>query len=93
MTIPTHRCAVTPRRSAERGRWFAGSAGTPSIQGALSSDGSALCSPRARSKRNFHAYHFAAVPEPASRKRIGSVLARAAHMQKALCMSVRIPYA
>jgi len=32
----------------------------------------------ARSKRSCHAYHFAAAPEPAPRKRIGSVLARPA---------------
>ena len=53
-----------------------GSAGTPSMQGIPSSNNSTLCSPRARSKRSHHTYHFAPMPEQAPRKRIGSVLVR-----------------
>lgn len=65
--------------AAERAGWSVGSAGTPSMQGNLSSDNSTLGSPRARSKRSHHTYHFAPVPQQAPRKRVGSVLVRELH--------------
>lgn len=53
------------------------------MQGIPSSNNSTLCSPRARSKRSHHTYHFAPMPGQAPRKRIGSVLVRDTQM---LCL-------